>query len=163
MNNELHKLFLEELADIHHAEKQLLKALPKMAKAARSSELRAALEEHLTQTEVHVERVVQVFESVDAPAKTKKCEAIEGLLKEGARILEDHEDSEALDAALISAAQKVEHYEIASYGCLATWAKQMGHTTAAKLLQSTLDEEKKADETLTCIAEESANLVAERS
>jgi ferritin-like metal-binding protein YciE len=163
MNNELHKLFLDELADIHYAEKQLVKTLPKLAKAANSPELKQAFEEHLKQTETHVERIQKVFAAVDAPVKSKKCEAMEGLIQEGKDLMEEHEDSEALDAALISAAQKVEHYEIASYGCLHTWAVQMGHTKAAQILQMTLDEEKKADETLTCIAEESANLVAENA
>lgn len=157
MDMDLHQLFLDELADLFHAEKQLTKALPKMAKAANSEELAEAFRSHLAETEIHVRRLTQVFASVDAPAKAKTCEAMKGLLEEGAEIMRDLKNSSALDDGLIAAAQKVEHYEIASYGTVRAWAKKMGHTEAVKLLQATLDEEGAADKKLTAIAEGSAN------
>ena len=118
----LQDLFEHELKDVYHAEKQLLKALPKMAKGAMSEELKAGFEEHLEQTQGQVERLERVFELLDMPARGKKCEAMEGLIEEGSSILEDEEASDVRDAALIAAAQKVEHYEIATYGTLCTWA-----------------------------------------
>lgn len=160
MNNKLHKLFLDELADIYYAEHQLVKALPKLAKAAHNDQLREALEEHLEETERHVSRLEQVFESLDQSPRKKKCKGIEGILEEGKEIMAEHKKSEELDAALISAAQKSEHYEIASYGCLCTWAEQMGHHDAHELLSEILGEEKAADEKLTNIAKSSANLEA---
>lgn len=159
--SELKKLFLDELADVHHAENQLLKALPKMAKAAGSEELREAFEAHLEETETHVRRIKEVFGLFDQPAKSKRCEAMEGLLAEGNEILKDWKASPALDAALISAAQKVEHYEIASYGCLRTWAGLLDNPAAKDLLQETLDEEGAADDKLTSIAESLSNDEAE--
>lgn len=160
MNNELHQLFLDELADLLSAERQLLKALPKMAKAANAEELTEAFNAHLEETQQHVTRLEEVFQSLNAPVKSKKCKAMEGLLEEGAEMMKEEKDSSALDAALIAAAQKVEHYEIASYGTVCAWAKQMGHTEALELLGETLEEEKAADEKLTEIAEEVANLEA---
>jgi ferritin-like metal-binding protein YciE len=158
MKNGLHELFLDELADMYSAEQQLSKALPKLAKAAQSEELREAFEAHLAETENHVSRLEQVFKSIDETPKRKKCKGIEGILEEGKEVMSDHKKSDELDAALISAAQKSEHYEIASYGCLCTWAEQMGHTEAASLLKENLVEEKTADEKLTEIAKASANL-----
>jgi ferritin-like metal-binding protein YciE len=160
-NEALHKLFLDELADVLDAEQQLVKALPKMAEAAREESLRAAFESHLTETQEHVVRLQQVAESLgETPAK-KKCKAMKGLLEEAKEILEENEGSDALDAAIIAAAQKVEHYEIATYGTLCAWARQMGHDDVLELLQLTLEEEKAADDTLTEIAESKANPEAE--
>ena len=157
MNNELHQLFLEELADIYNAEQQLTKALPKLVKAAKHGELRQAFQSHFQETQEHVSRLDQVAESLGESLPRKKCKGMEGLLDEGEDMMDDKEDSEALDAALIMAAQKVEHYEIAAYGSLCAWAELMGHTEALELLQRTLSEEKEADEKLTRIAEEAAN------
>jgi ferritin-like metal-binding protein YciE len=147
----LRELFTEELRDIYDAEKQLTKALPKMAKAASSHELRTAFEEHLEVTEGQMERVEGVFALLQIPASGKKCEGMEGLIKEGREAIEEMEGS-VLDAALIASAQKIEHYEIASYGTLATFAKVLGLGEAKNLLGETLTEEKKADELLTRIA-----------
>src|SRR4051812_43056744 len=155
--SELQDLFLDELADIFYAEKLLVKALPKMAKAAQSDSLRQAIEEHLPQTEEHVSRLEQVFELFDKPAKGKKCEAMEGLVEEGKTVMQEWKDSPALDAALISAAQKVEHYEIGSYGTLVTWAERLGNDEVASILKETLAEEKETDENLTNLAEECIN------
>jgi ferritin-like metal-binding protein YciE len=163
MKNGLHALFLDELADIYNAEQQLTKALPKMAKAAQNDKLREAIEEHLEETEAHVTRLDQVFESLDESPKRKKCKGMEGIIDEGEEVMSEHGKGEEIDAALISAAQRVEHYEIAVYGCLCTWAEQMGHDEALDLLKETLDEEKTADEKLTEIAKSTANVQAERS
>jgi ferritin-like metal-binding protein YciE len=149
----LRDTFLEELKDIYDAEKQLLKALPKMAKAAEHEELKAALESHLEETENQIQRLEEVFELFGQPAKGKKCKAMQGLIEEGQDLISEDEG----DAALICAAQKVEHYEIASYGSLRTWAEMLDESQAADLLQETLDEEKAADEKLTEIAESAAN------
>ena len=157
----LHELFLDELADVYNAEKQLLKALPKMAKAANSDELRQAFESHLEETQGQVGRIEELAQKMDESIKEKKCKAMEGLLKEGEEIMEENEDSPALDAALIAAAQKVEHYEIASYGTLCAWAKLLGHQDALELLQETMDEEEAADKKLTTIAETVANVEAQ--
>jgi len=157
MSTELHDLFLEELADIHNAEQQLTKALPKLAKAAQNPELREAFETHLEETQNHISRLEQVAKSLGESIKRKKCAAMEGLVEEGEEIIDELEDSAALDAGLILAAQKVEHYEIASYGGLRAWAQLMGHDEAVDLLQETLDEEKLADEKLNQIAENAAN------
>lgn len=154
---ELHELFLDELADILNAETQLTKALPKMAKAAVAEELAEAFRDHLEETKVHIIRLEEVFVSLGEKVKTKTCAAMKGLIEEGEDMMEDLEDSTALDAGLIAAAQKVEHYEIASYGTVKAWAEQMGHTEAVQLLQATLDEEKAADTKLTEIAESVAN------
>ncbi|MCC8410463.1 ferritin-like domain-containing protein [Mucilaginibacter sp. UR6-1] len=154
----LNELFIDELKDIYWAEKHLAKALPKMAKAATSDELRAAIETHREETENQITRLESVFESIDEKASAKKCEAMEGLLKEGESIIEDTEDgSITRDAGLISAAQKIEHYEIASYGTLKTLAATLGYTEAADLLDATLQEEKKTDGLLTELAEAGIN------
>ncbi|MEH6307764.1 ferritin-like domain-containing protein [Olivibacter sp. CPCC 100613] len=158
-NAHLHELFVDELRDILGAEKQLLKGLKKMAGKANKETLKSAFEEHLSQTEGHVERLKQVFDSVGLTARGKKCKAMEGLLNEADEIIEEFEDGEVLDAALIAAAQKVEHYEIASYGCLVSYAKLMEHAEAEELLNQTLNEEKETDVKLTEIAMSEANVV----
>ena len=163
MKNRLHELFLDELADMFDAEQQLVKALPKLAKAAHNEELREAFESHLRETENHVNRLEQVFELLGETPKRKKCEGMKGMIDESKEILSEHKDSEETDAALICAAQKAEHYEIASYGCLCTWAEQMGHDEALDLLKENLAEEKAADEKLTEIARASANPEAEHA
>lgn len=161
MDSELHELFLDELADILSAEQQLTKALPEMAEAAVSEELKAAFEFHLSETDYHITRIEQVFTSLDEPVRSRECKAMKGLLEEGKEMMEELRGSTALDAALIAAAQKVEHYEIASYGTVYAWATRMGHDEAAELLATTLEEEKTADETLTEIAENAVNEAAE--
>lgn len=159
-NEHLHELFVDELKDILGAEKQLLKGLKKMAEKANSENLKSAFQEHLSQTEGHIERLKQVFESIGLTGRGKKCKAMEGLLNEAEEIISEFEDDPALDAALIAAAQKVEHYEIASYGCLTTYAKLMEHQEAYELLGTTLSEEKETDEKLTDIALNEANVAA---
>ncbi len=158
--NNLQELLVEEMRDIYSAEGQLLKALPKMAKAAQSERLKEAFERHLEETEQHVERLEQAFESLGEPVKAKKCKAMEGLIAEGKEVMDEHSESAMLDAALICAAQKVEHYEIASYGTVCTWADLLGLTEVSEILKETLDEEKTADETLTEIAESEINAEA---
>jgi ferritin-like metal-binding protein YciE len=153
----LEDLFHETLKDIYMAEKRILTALPKMAKAARSDALRQAFEKHERETEGQVERLEQVFEIIGQPAKGKKCEAIEGLIKEGKEVMEDFKGTDALDAGLLSAAQTVEHYEISRYGTLCTWAEQLGLSQAVKLLETTLQEEKTTDVALTKLAEQEVN------
>ena len=148
----LQDLFVEELRDIYHAEKQLTRALPKMAKAASSDKLKQAFEQHLEETKGQVERLEQIFESLDLRTRGKPCEAMQGLVEEGKEVMEEVKEPEILDAALIVAAQKVEHYEIASYGSLRTLADALGHKDAAKLLDQTLAEEKKTDEILNKLA-----------
>src|SRR5436190_22465036 len=160
--NELQELFLEELADIYNAEQQLTKALPKMAKAAQSDELREAIESHLEETESQVSRLEQVVETFSESMKRKVCKAMKGLIEEGSEIMQENKGSAAIDAALISAAQKVEHYEIASYGTLCAWAKMLNQNEALEQLQETLQEEKTTDEKLTQIAESVANVEAEQ-
>jgi len=145
----LEDAFVEELRDVLSAEKQLIKALPKMAKGAGSDELRTAIEQHLEETRTHVERLEAVFESLELTPRAKKCEAMEGLLKEGASLLEEKAAEEVLDALIIAAAQKVEHYEIATYGTLCTWAKLLSHDAALDLLKQTLNEEEETDQKLT--------------
>jgi ferritin-like metal-binding protein YciE len=157
----LHDLYVEELRDLYNAENQLLKALPKMAKGAASEELKAAFEEHLEVTRGQVERLDQIFEELGEKATGKKCKAMEGLIEEGKEMLEEDGDPSVLDAALISAAQKVEHYEIAGYGCVRTFAQLLGYERAAELLQETLDEEGEADKKLTELAESVINVEAE--
>jgi ferritin-like metal-binding protein YciE len=157
MDNELHALFLDELADVYSAEQQLTKALPKLAKAAESEELREALEQHLEETEEHLSRLEQVAESLDESLKKKVCKAMKGLIEEGEDIVKEQKNSSALDAGIIAACQKVEHYELASYGTLCAWAEQMGHDEALKLLRQTEEEESAADEKLTEVAENIAN------
>ena len=157
-NAHLHELFVDELRDILGAERQLLKGLKKLATAAGSETLKTAFETHYTQTEGQIERLKQVFSSIGLSPRGKKCKAMEGLLEEAEEITESFQDQpEVLDAALISAAQKVEHYEIASYGCLVTYAKLMEHTEAEELLAATLAEEKDTDSLLTEIAMTEAN------
>ena len=153
----LNDLFLDELADMYDAEQRIVKALPKLAKAATCDDLKAAFQSHLKETEGHVKKLEQVFKSFGEKAKGKTCEATKGLLEEGDEIAADFKGSEAINAALISAAQKVEHYEIASYGCLHEWAGLLGNQKAARLLQEILQEEKDADETLTERARASSN------
>lgn len=152
------ELFVNSLKDINWAEKQLVKALKKMSKASTSDKLSTAFDEHMTQTEGHVERLAQVFESIGKKPTSKKCEAMEGLIKEAEELIEETEEStEVRDAALIAAAQKVEHYEIATYGTLRTLAGTLGLDDAQSLLQQTLDEEKETDDLLTEIAENYVN------
>lgn len=153
----LKDLFLDELADMYDAEKRIVKALPKLAKAATSDDLKEAIQAHLKETEGHVTKLEQVFQSFDEKPKGKTCEATVGLLKEGDEIAAEFKDSPAINAALISAAQKVEHYEIASYGCLHEWAGLLGNDEAAALLEAILDEEKAANEGLTELARASSN------
>ena len=155
--NPLFNLFVDELKDIYWAEKHITKALPKMIKAAHSDELKSALEEHLEVTEAQIERLNEVFSVIGKKAEGKKCEAMEGLIEEGEELMSEYKGSPAIDAAIISAAQKIEHYEIASYGTLRTFANRLGYEEAVDLLQETLDEEAEADETLTEIAESFAN------
>jgi ferritin-like metal-binding protein YciE len=157
----LNILLEEELKDIYSAEKQLLKALPKMAKKASSEELRAALEEHLTVTEGQVTRLEEVFETLGKTAKAKTCKAMQGLIEEATELMEEDADDAVMDAGIIAAAQKVEHYEIASYGTVCAWAKLCGEEDAAELLKQTLDEETAADEELTELAENFVNPAAE--
>ncbi len=149
----LEEVLVDQVKDLYSAEKQIVKALPKMAKKASSDELSAALEEHLQQTEGQIERLEQVFELLGKRPTGKKCHAIEGLIEEGKTLMEEKAEPAAMDAGLIAAAQKVEHYEIASYGCARTWASQLGYGDASKLLQETLDEEGETDQKLTKLAE----------
>ncbi len=154
----LNELFIDELKDIYWAEKHLAKALPKMAKGATSDELRQAIEKHLEETENQITRLESVFESIEEKASAKKCEAMEGLIKEGQSIMEDTEEGTLTrDAGIISAAQKIEHYEIASYGTLKTLAATLGYTEAVELLNATLEEEKTTDSLLTQLAEAGIN------
>ena len=155
--NTLHDAFLDELRDSYDAEKQLTKALAKLAKAASSPKLRQAFESHLKETEGHIERLEQVFESLDEKVRGKHCDGIAGIIEEGKSIMEEHFDDTTMDACLIAAGQRAEHYEMAAYGTLVAWARAMGHSKAADLLQETLDEEKAADEKLTALAEDGIN------
>lgn len=159
-HSKLHKLFEEELKDIYWAEKALLKAIPKMIKKASSDELVEALEAHLEETEGQVERCEQVFELLEKPAQGKKCEAMDGLITEAEDLMSESDEGVMRDAAIISAAQKIEHYEIASYGTLKAFAKILGLNEAADLLEETLNEEKSADEKLTGVAESTINVEA---
>jgi ferritin-like metal-binding protein YciE len=162
-NSQLEKLFTDSLKDIYWAEKQLTKTLPKMKKAATTDELKSAIEEHLTQTEGHVKRLEQVFDMCGKKVQAKKCDAMEGIIKEGDSIVEETQDgSMTRDAGIIMAAQKVEHYEIATYGSLVQIAKTLGMNDAAEVLHQTLDEEKQADEKLTEVAEWHVNQAAEK-
>jgi ferritin-like metal-binding protein YciE len=156
----LEDLFYETLKDIYFAEKQILKALPKMAKAVNSDELRQAFEKHRGETEGHVERLEEVFGLIDRPARAKTCDAIVGIVDEGKEIMDEFAESPALDAGLLAGAQAVEHYEISRYGTLRTWANELGLKDAARLLEQTLAEEKKTDELLTRLAERTVNLAA---
>jgi len=153
----LDDLFLDTLKDIYFAEKQILKALPKMARAAHSEEGKAGFLQHRDETQGQIERLEQVFELLGKPARGKTCEAIQGIISEGEEIMEEFKGSPALDAGLISSAQAVEHYEIARYGTLIAWAKQLGLTDAVPLLQATLEEEEATDAKLTQLADAKAN------
>lgn len=153
----LDDLFLETLKDIYYAEKQILRALPKMAKNAQSPELKQAFEAHKQETEGQVERLQQIFEMLDKPARGKTCDAILGIIEEGKEIMEDFAGSPALDAGLVGAAQAVEHYEIARYGALLAWAQQLGEDDAAGLFAETLAEEEATDELLSELAEDVVN------
>jgi ferritin-like metal-binding protein YciE len=153
----LQELFHETLKDIYFAEKKILSALPKMAKAAHSKDLKAAFEKHETETEEHVARLEKVFEEIGGAARGKTCDAIMGIIEEGQEVMKEFKGEPALDAGLLAAAQAVEHYEIARYGTLKTWAAELGLKEAVKLLDETLAEEKKTDETLTRLAEQEVN------
>ncbi len=153
----LNELFQDTLKDIYFAERQILKNLPKMAKAAQSDELKQAFMHHREETEGQIERLQQVFEMIGKRAQGKTCEAIKGILEEGEEIMDEFEDSDALDAGLLAAGQAVEHYEMARYGTLKNWATQLGHKDAAALLDQTLQEEKKTDALLSKLAETSVN------
>lgn len=153
----LDNLFYDTLKDIYYAERKILKALPKMARGAQSPDLKAAFEKHRDETEGQIERLQQVFEIIGKRAQGKTCDAIEGILAEGEEILEEYKDTDALDAGLISAAQAVEHYEITRYGTLKRWATLLGYADAADLLDETLQEESKTDESLTALADAKAN------
>ena len=159
--NTLEDLFMEMVKDLYSAEKQLVKALPKMAKAAQSPDLQRAFQNHLKQTEGHVDRIERIFSDMDGSPRGKKCAAMEGLVEEGSELLQEDIDPNVLDAGLIAAAQKVEHYEIASYGTVRAWAERLGKNRAVQLLQQTLDEESAANEKLTQIAESQANVEAQ--
>jgi ferritin-like metal-binding protein YciE len=156
----LQDLFIDQLKDLYNAENQLIKALPKMAKASSSEELADAFTEHLEETKGHVQRLEQIFETLGASPKGKKCKAMEGLIEEGKEMMAEDATPEVMDAGLIAAAQRVEHYEMAGYGCVRTYAKLLGDEQSAKLLQETLDEEAAADEKLTKLAETTINVAA---
>lgn len=153
----LQDLFVHELKDLLSAEKQLIKALPKMARAATNEKLQSAFESHLAETENQVARLEEIFSELDIPTRGAKCEAMKGLIEEGKEILEEEMEDDVRDAALICAAQRVEHYEIAAYGCARTFAEQLGHEQAARLLQQSLEEEASADQKLTQIATSQVN------
>jgi ferritin-like metal-binding protein YciE len=158
----LRELFVEQLQDLYSAENQILKALPKMIKAASSEDLKAGFQEHLSQTEQQVKRLEQIFTGLDEDAEGKKCKGMEGLLKEGSELMSEDAAPEVLDAGLISAAQHVEHYEIAGYGTVRTYAELLGNQEAVRLLQTTLDEEKQTDVKLTKLASK-INVQAEKA
>jgi ferritin-like metal-binding protein YciE len=152
--NSLRELYIDQLRDLYDAENQLIKALPKMAKAATSDELRQGIEEHLEQTKGQAERLEQIFEQLGEKPKGEKCKGMEGVIKEGSETLQKDMDDDTMDAAIIAAAQRVEHYEIAGYGTARTYANLLGEEEAAELLQQTLEEEKETDQKLTQLAEE---------
>lgn len=158
-NKSLEKLFVEQLKDLYSAEKQLVSALPKMAKAASSPQLQEAFNMHLDQTRNHVSRLEQIFDTMQQGPNGKKCKAMEGLIEEGDELIKEKSqfDADTLDAGLIAAAQKVEHYEMAGYGTVRAFAEQLGHSDAVRILQQTLDEEKAADQKLTMLAESGIN------
>ena len=157
----LKDLYIYELKDLHNAEKQLTKALPKMAKAARNEQLAKGFKEHLEQTKEHVNRLERILESHDQGARGRKCKGMEGLIEEGSEMIDEDAEDEVRDAGLIAAAQRVEHYEIAGYGCVRTYAELLGDSKGAELLQQTLDEESAANEKLTQIAESHVNMEAQ--
>jgi len=156
----LRDLYVDKLKDLYSAENQIIKALPRMIKAATSPELQQALQEHLNVTETHAQRLDEIILNLGERAKGKKCVGMEGVLEEGKELFKEKIDPEVLDAGIIAAAQSVEHYEIAGYGTARTWAMLLGHEEAAELLQQTLDEEKDADQTLTALAENMINEMA---
>jgi ferritin-like metal-binding protein YciE len=156
----LQDLFLNELKDIYHGEKQLLRALPRMGRAAQSPDLQAAFAKHLRETEGHVERLEQIFEGLGERPAGKRCKGIEGIVEEGKEIMAEEGEEAVLDAALIAAAQRVEHYEIATYGCLITYAGLLGDRSAEKLLKQTLGEEEATDKALTALGEGGINQAA---
>jgi ferritin-like metal-binding protein YciE len=159
--NNLKDLLIHELKDLYNAENQIVKALPKMAKAASSEKLNAAFQDHLKETKTQIERLDRVFEIVGEKATGEKCKAMEGIIREAEDMMEQEAEKSVMDAALIASAQRVEHYEIAGYGTVCTYAKQLGMTDVLDLLQMTLSEEKKTDEKLTFIAEQTINIKAE--
>jgi len=156
----LQKLYVEELKDLYSAEKQILQALPKMVKKATHPQLKAAFQEHLEVSQGHLQRLDQIFDALGKSPRGKKCKAMEGLIEEGKETMQEDMDDDVMDAALIAAAQRVEHYEIAGYGTVRTYAQLLGDKNAAKLLQQTLDEEGDADKKLTQLAESSINVEA---
>ena len=153
----LDDLFLDTLKDIYYAEKQIVKTLPKMAKAAQSEELKAGFEQHAGESEVHVERLEQIFELIGKPARAKTCDAILGIIEEGKSIMDEYKGTAVLDAGLVAAGQAVEHYEMARYGTLKTWAQQLGMTEAVALLDATLQEEIATDKKLSQVAKSNVN------
>lgn len=153
----LHDAFIDELRDTYDAERQITKALPKMIKACTSEELRGAFESHLEETRSHLERLEQVFDVLDEKARGKHCDGMAGIIEEGKTVMEEEFDGTTMDAVLISSAQRVEHYEMAAYGTLVAWARNMGHNDAAEVLEQILEEEKAADQKLTTIAEGGIN------
>jgi ferritin-like metal-binding protein YciE len=157
----LRELFHDTLKDIYFAEKKILSALPKMSKAAQAKELKAAFDKHETETEGHVERLEKVFEEIDAAPRGKTCDAIMGIIEEGQEVMKEYKGTPALDAGLLAAAQAVEHYEMSRYGTLRTWAEELGLAQSVKLLDATLAEEKKTDETLSQLAKSNVNQHAE--
>ena len=159
----LNDLFLTTLKDVYYAEKAILRALPKMAKAAKSEDLKDAFLAHRDETAGHVERLEKVFDLLGKKASGKTCEAIKGIIEEGQEIMKDFQESDALDAGLIAAGQAIEHYEISRYGTLRTWAQQLGMREAGRLLDQTLAEEKKTDQLLTQLAEASANAKGDKA
>ncbi len=156
----LHDLYVDELKDLYNAEHQLLKALPKMAKAASDPQLAKAFTAHLTETQVHVDRLEEIFKNLEVSPRGKTCKAMLGLLAEGKEVMQEDADPSVMDAALITSAQRVEHYEMAGYGCVRTFARLLGDNKAAALLQKTLDEEGAADKKLTKLAETVINIEA---
>jgi ferritin-like metal-binding protein YciE len=158
----LKDLFIEELKDLYSAENQILKALPKMIKKASSPDLKSGFEQHLKETQVHVERLEKIFQELEQSPKGKKCKGMEGVIADGKELMEEEAEPEVMDAGLIGAAQHVEHYEMAGYGCVRTYAELLGHNDFAKLLQKTLDEERATDEKLTELAR-NINVEAERA
>jgi ferritin-like metal-binding protein YciE len=161
--NSLRELYVEELRDLYSAENQILKALPRMIRAASNKELQRAFTVHERQTQQHVKRLDRIFRMLDESARGKKCKGMEGLLEEGAELIKERPEPEVLDAGLISAAQRVEHYEMAGYGTVRTYARQLGEDEQANLLQETLNEEGETDKLLTSLAESSINIEAEQA
>jgi ferritin-like metal-binding protein YciE len=158
--NSLQELYLEELKDTYDAEKQIIKALPKMVKASSAPQLQKAFAEHLEQTKGHIQRLEQIFKGLGEEPKAKKCDGMKGILEEGEDVVSEDSEGAVRDAGLIAGAQRVEHYEMAAYGSLRTWAQQLGDEQAAQLLEKTLDEEKEADQKLSQIAESNVNTEA---